>query len=107
MNECGVVNTDCYDTANRRIEEKGTKDRLGIIVDNCLSRPTSVAASPVGKTARVTCRKLATTGKVLDLTISPWTKVSGAGRLPPRDGKYGRRAPPCRRFRRFSDTKSS
>lgn len=64
MNECGVVNTDCYDTANRRIEEKGTKDRLGIIiVDNCLSRPTSVAASPIGKTARVTCQKLATTVK--------------------------------------------
>lgn len=24
MNECGVVNTDCYDPGNRRIEEKST-----------------------------------------------------------------------------------
>lgn len=43
MNECGVVNTDCYDPGNRRIEEKSTKDRLGIIIiDIGLSRPTSV-----------------------------------------------------------------
>lgn len=33
MNECGVVNTDCYDTWNRRIEEKCTKAGLGIIID--------------------------------------------------------------------------
>ena len=33
MNECGVVNTDCYDTENRRIEEKCTKAGLGIIID--------------------------------------------------------------------------
>lgn len=33
MNECGVVNTDCYETENGRIEEKCTKTGPGIIID--------------------------------------------------------------------------
>lgn len=62
MNECGVVNTDCYDPGNRRIEEKSTNDdRLGIIIidiglpANKRASVAAEAASLVGKTAMVTC----------------------------------------------------
>lgn len=82
MNECGVVNTDCYDTGNRLIEGKCTNARLGIIIDIVDWDSPGQQALRLHRRHDATshvpnCRASCPKGQQFWINLSPGTKCPG------------------------------
>lgn len=60
MNECGVVNTNCYDTANRRMISRKSARKMALVLLLTLligALPANKRSGfTVGETGRVTCQ---------------------------------------------------